>query len=98
MRDRITRGMIQRQLDYLNSITNSPATPYGKDKDGRLIAHVGNFHLSRAYGGCCIHRMHNEGGGVSTPIPGVGGHIPMRECYDKLRAFIAGIDFTRNGS
>ena len=81
---RITEKHLQAKIDYLNKITNSPAASY---IDGK--AQIGNYHLSHAYGGVCLHRMYNDGGGVSSPLS--TGHIPKRELAGLLDAFIAGI-------
>ena len=83
--------MIQAQLDHLNEITNQPLKPYERDIEaGRSIAQIGNYHLSHAYGGVCVHQMANEGGGVRTPL--CSYHEPKRDCYEKLVSFISGIN------
>lgn len=82
---RITEKHLQAVVDRLNRITGSPVAPY---IDGK--AQIGNYHISHAYGGVCLHRMHNEGGGVSSPLS--TGHITKRELAGLLHAFIAGIN------
>lgn len=82
---RITEAHLQAKIDRLNKITGSPAEPY---TDGK--ANVGNFHLSHAYGGVCLHRMHNDGGAVSSPLS--TGHVSKRELAGLLSAFIAGVE------
>lgn len=94
MSNRITEKMLQARIDYLNKITNSPMESYSKDEQGRYRANIGNFHLSHAYGGVCIHRMTNTGGGVICPLGRY--HAPKREAYEALNAFIAGIEFEQN--
>lgn len=84
---------LQSLVETINSITKSPATPYTRRKTGGVKANVGNFNLSQAYGGYCLHRMHNEGGGVTTPL--MSCHVSARECEAALRAFISGLDFAR---
>lgn len=84
---RITDKQLDAIADRLNKITNSPLKPY---IDGK--AQVGNYHISHAYGGVCLHRMHNEGGGVSSPLS--CGHVTKRELASMLYAFIAGINST----
>lgn len=83
--NRITEKHLQAIVDHLNRITGSPAAPY---VDGK--AQIGNYHLSHAYGGVCLHRMHNDGGGVSSPLS--TGHVTKRELAGLLHAFIAGIN------
>jgi hypothetical protein len=75
---------------WINERTGSPLEPYTKDENGNFRANVGNYHLSGAYGGYCLHRMHSEGGGVTTPL--IHGHVPKRELETAMRAFLAGID------
>lgn len=87
--NRITEKHLQAKVDRLNRITGSPAEPYAK-VDGKYIAQIGCYHLSHAYGGVCLHRMYNEGGGVSSPLS--TGHIPKRELAGLLDAFISGIN------
>ena len=84
---RITDKQLDAIADRLNKITNSPLKPY---IDGK--AQVGNYHISHAYGGVSLHRMHNDGGGVSEPLN--CGHVPKRELANLMWAFIAGINST----
>jgi hypothetical protein len=85
---RITESHLQAKIDRLNRITGSPAEPWTAGK-----ANIGNYHLSHAYGGVCLHRMHNSGGGVSSPLS--TGHVSKRELAGLLSAFIAGIESTK---
>jgi len=85
---RVTEKHLQAIVDRLNRITNSPAAPYIEGK-----AQIGNYHLSHAYGGVCLHRMFNDGGGVSSPLS--TGHITKRELQGLLHAFISGIESTK---
>lgn len=88
MSDRITEKQLQATVDRINKITGSPMQPYAAGK-----AQIGNYHLSHAYGGVCLHRMSNEGGGVSAVL--VGGHVPKRELWGMMQAYITGLN-TRN--
>ena len=82
---RVTVAQLQAVIDRLNRITYSPAQPYVNGK-----AQPGCYHLSRAYGGFCLHRMHNESGGVSSPLH--TGHVPARELLNLMHAYINGIE------
>ena len=84
---RITDKQLDAIAERLNKLTNSPLTPWINGK-----AQIGNYHISHAYGGVCLHRMHNEGGGVSSPLS--CGHVTKRELADLMYAFIAGINST----
>jgi hypothetical protein len=93
---RITRKHLQPAIDRLNRETNSPASPWARrDEDGRRRANIGNYHLSQAYGGFSLHRMVNESGGVSDVFS--CGHVPARDLYNQLHAFLRGIEFGREG-
>ena len=82
---RITEKQLQAVVDRINRITNSPAEPYINGK-----AQVGSYHISYAYGGVCLHRIANEGGGVSSPLS--SGHVPKRELYNLMQSFISGLN------
>ena len=90
MSNRITKKRLQSIVDRLNRITGSPMAPYVTMYSGKSEAQVGNYHLSHAYGGVCLHRMNNSEGGVSSPLS--TGHIPKRELQGLLCAYIAGIE------
>lgn len=87
---RTTLKTLETLCRWINERTNSPLEPYTKSEDGRIKANIGNFHLSHAYGGVCLHRMHNESGGVTTPL--IHGHVPKRELETAMRAFLSGLE------
>ena len=91
--DRVTVSRLQAVIDRINRQTGSPAKPYTADADGLQRAQIGNFHLSRAYGGFALHRMVTDGGGVSSPLH--TGHIPARDLLNRMHAYLAGIDAAR---
>jgi hypothetical protein len=93
MTQRITDRDLIGMVDRLNRITKSPSTPYAR-VDGRSAAQIGNFHLSHAYGGVCLHRMVDDGGGASDVLS--IGHVPKRDLYNALHAFIRGMDFAES--
>lgn len=92
MTQRITDAMLESRVRRLNQLTNSPCTPYSQ-VGSMSIANIGNFHLSHAYGGVCLHRMCNESGGVRTPI--ISYHTTKRQLYDLMNAYIDGIEFAQ---
>lgn len=89
---RITDSMLEARVRRLNELTGSPQEPYSR-VNGQNVANVGNFHLSHAYGGVCLHRMANESGGVRTPI--ISYHTTKRELYDRINSFLDGIEFAQ---
>lgn len=86
--DRITVKTLRAMCDNLNRMTGSPMESW-KTVDGRNVAQIGNYHIDCAYSGYQINRMMNEGGGVTTPV-GLGFGT-ARETYDKIRAYMAGL-------
>lgn len=87
---RITEKDLECVVNRLNRITNSPLEPYAKSPIGNHIkAQIGNYHLSWAHGGVTLHRMHNEHGGVTTPLN--CGHVSKRELYNLMQAYISGL-------
>jgi hypothetical protein len=91
--NRVTLNQLEAVIDRINRETGSPAEPYAADADGRQRAQIGNYHLSRAYGGFALHRMVTEGGGVSSPLS--TGHIPARDLLNRMHAYLAGLDAAR---
>jgi hypothetical protein len=85
---RITERDLKGLQDRLNRLTNSPLTYSSERPDGEVI-NIGHYHFSHAYGGVCLHRTVNSGGGVNTVLS--GGHVPKRQAYNETRAFIQGL-------
>jgi len=61
MQNRITRAHIVSKAAIINRMTNSPAESSSM-VDGKYVSNVGNYHISGAYGGLCLHRMANDVG------------------------------------
>ena len=89
MANRITDKDLENVVARINRITNSPLEAYTKDENGKFRANTGNYHLSYAYGGVELQRMHNEAGGVTTPLN--TGHVTKRELYNLMQAYINGL-------
>ena len=91
--ERITIRHLDALCKLLNEMTDSPRESWSKGADGHYRANIGNYHISQAYGGYCLHRMMTDGGGVTTPLS--SGHIPARELYGMMRAYMDGIEVGR---
>lgn len=90
---RITIKSLERMVNLLNKLTNSPTEPYSPRENGIGVkANIGNYHISQCYGGYSLHRMFNDGG-VNDVFR--CGHIPARELYYRICAYIDGIESTR---
>jgi hypothetical protein len=86
---RITMSDLKAVVARINRITNSPLEPWTRE-NGKSVANIGCYHLSGAYGGWCLHRMDNVGGGVSCPIN--SDYVSKRELYNLIHAFIRGLE------
>lgn len=84
MSNRITQQQLESLADHLNNLLDRPRQPHGPDG-----ANVGNFHISYANGGACLHTMSNKGGAVSDTLG--CGHIPKRELYNRMDALARGV-------
>ena len=88
--DRITIKQIERKIDYLNEITGNALKPYTWDKkEEKLTSNAGCYYWAGAYGGYKLEQI-CKGGGSSDPI--YTGFVPKRELYDKICAFVRGIE------
>ena len=87
--NRITNKDLEAVVGRINRAMGAPAEPYRR-VDGRTVANIGNYHISGAYGGVSLHRMVNAGGGVQDVFS--SGHGTKRELYEKMHAFLAGIE------
>jgi hypothetical protein len=64
----------------------------GDPPTGTLVQRKGVYHLSGAYGGYSLHLSSGPNGGVSDVFR--CGHIPKRELYDRMQAFLDGMAAT----
>ena len=87
--NRITVKDLERVVLRINRETGNPETSYSKKGD-KYTANIGNYHLDGAYGGYSLHQMDNESGGVRDTLR--CGHIPKRELYDRMNAFLDGLE------
>ncbi|KKN32522.1 hypothetical protein LCGC14_0812870 [marine sediment metagenome] len=86
---RITERDLKNTIDRINKVTGKPMGQYSTDKDGKSKGNIGNYHLDCAYGGYALHQMTNEHGGVRQLF---SGHGTKRELYDKMHAYLGGLD------
>lgn len=86
MKTRITLSDLENRLFDLNESKGTPLKPYSPSDKG-LKSNVGNYHLSRAYGGHNVHQMVNDGGGIKEPAG--CGHVTKRECLERINSLFA---------
>jgi hypothetical protein len=88
--DRITAKQLEGLCRVLNTRVNGEALECWTRTAEGLRANVGVFYIDGAYGGVALYRMATEGGGVSDVFS--GGHTTRRDLYNRMRAFLDGID------
>ena len=88
MTTRITRAFLEAKARTLNGMTKSPLEPY-RTVDGKAVANVGNYHVSGAYDGYCLHRMATEGGGAADVLD--CGHVSAKQLAGLMSAYMAGL-------
>jgi len=90
--DRITRRDLDGVCRVLNRRAGFPdGTELWTRADGQNRATVGMFYIDGAYGGWALYLTVSEGGGVSDVFR--CGHVPARELYGLLRAFLDGWEY-----
>jgi len=91
---RITESMLEARCIRINETLNRPRHPYPVGRKGALKANIGNFHISHAYGGVCLHEMVTDGGGVRDVFE--CGHVPKRDLFNRMSAMLRGIEVTQS--
>lgn len=86
--DRITQKQLEALASSINVATGNNVCSHTKNAEGTYTTNVGNYHLDYAYGGITLHQTVNSSGGVREIF---AGHMPKRELFDRMHAFLAGI-------
>lgn len=87
MNKRVTKEMLDRQVNLLNKMLNRPLTYFDSpDIKSRKIS-VGHFHLDSAYGQYSLCETGSSGGGEHTII----ARTTKRDLLDKLFVLRTGI-------
>lgn len=84
MSQRITRTFLSHLCDRINTITNSPASPY---KDGKPQS--GSHLIDSAYGGYSLRRMTKSGGEEDVFRC---GYVSAKDIANLMAAYIKGIE------
>ena len=88
--DRIKQSDLEYYAGLINQATNSPQDPYYWDENKKLRPNGNCYHLSGAYGGVSLQRNVNLSGGCTDVFN--CGHVPKRDLYNRMRAYLAGIE------
>ncbi len=84
---RVSIKQLEALCTYINELKGTPIKPYDRI-EGQFKANIGNYHLYQAYGAVGLHRMCNEGGGITEIL----SLSTKKELYDKMHAYIKGIN------
>lgn len=92
MNERITVKDLRAVCDRINRTFGQALLPwtFGQGPAGGK-ANIGTFYIDGAYGGWELMRIMNEGGGVTEPL-GSTGHVPARELYGLMHAYLRGVE------
>lgn len=82
---RITEKDLNIMVKRLNRLTG-----YGESPS---YSTIGAYTLDHAYGGVSLHQYANESGAVHDVFR--CGHIPKKDLYHRICAFINGIETTK---
>ena len=93
---RITLSDLEAVCRRINRTVNGTDEQelWTRGEDGNLQQTPDVYHLSGAYGGYALHRACSaDGNGESHGVHDVFGyHMPKRELYDRMQAFLKGIE------
>jgi hypothetical protein len=84
----ITIKQIETLINQINIASGQAVEPYTRT-NGKLVANVGTYLISQAYGGCQLQQLVNEGGGVREIT---SGYVSKKELFNQLQMFLAGIE------
>lgn len=94
---RITVKDLRPLVERMNRATGRPEgeadwTRIETAEGPRNVATVGRYVLDGAYGGWMVYQLDNEGGGVREVYGTPYGHVPARELYSALHAWLGGFE------
>lgn len=92
MADRITSRDLEQLCRIVESRLTYPAGGpiWSRNDAGENVARIGAYYIDGAYGGVALYRIVTAGGGVTDVFS--AGHMPKRELYNRMRAYIQGLE------
>ena len=95
--DRITDKHLKVLCDRINRAHGVALEPYTRTDDGKLRGNIGSHYISSgAYGGVNLERIVNEAGGITNPLS--CGHLPNRDLYNRMQAYLCGLDDAKSST
>lgn len=92
MSDTITIRHLEGMVKAINKAAKTPMASYTKSADGSYKPNANNYHLSGAYGGYALEQMTSREGGTGVSSVFNCGHVPKRDLYNRMRAFLSGLE------
>jgi hypothetical protein len=91
---RIAQHDLQARVNRINRTLGLPEDPYQAERgpNGELQGNPGTFKMDGAYGGWALNRMARDGGTGESCVLTRGS---ARDLYDRMGAFLDGIDAAR---
>lgn len=89
MSDRISMKQLDQLCTILNRWNGSDG-PLWTREGNENHATIGAYYIDGAYGGVALYQMVTDGGGVTDVLS--CGHTTKRDLYNRIRAFMIGID------
>jgi len=95
MAERVKNSNLEAVCRRINRIVNQSdnqevwTTLHDLEEAPFRRANIGVYYIDGAYGGVALYRVTSEGGGV-TDVFSVG-HVPKRELYHLMFAYIEGL-------
>ena len=93
---RITERDLEALVERINRTAGTPTEMYTRNPDGTFTPNARNYHLSGAYGGYALHQLGGEGTGTRDVLG--SGHVPKRELYNRMSAYVNGLESGRGVS
>lgn len=91
---RINNAHLDRLVDVLNHLSNSPLEYSSTKKGEKFKANIGHYYIAKAYGGNKLVRVASEGGGIEEITY---GFVPKKELYKLMSTYINGMrHYTNN--
>lgn len=89
---RITQKDLENLVNSINIATNNNVCSHTKNADGTYTTNIGTYLIDCAYGGVALHQSISSGGVREV----FSGHMPKRELFNKMHAFLSGIYDEKN--
>jgi hypothetical protein len=91
---RITQRDLEAVCARINRTVNGSELEPWERVDGKLRQVPDAYSISYAYGGAALHRncsvnANGESHGIHDVL---GGHMPKRELYERMQAFLRGVE------